>query len=81
MSKYVLVYEHEYGLDCYQLEFESSVDKPFPSELALAEHFGLNFEPAKGERLTTVTINNPDSCPRFTVEQFGTSSPCDSASL
>jgi len=73
VTKYVLVYEHEYGLDCYLFEFQPSGDKPYPSEFSLAEHFGLDFEPAKGERLTAVPINSPDSCPRFTADQIGRS--------
>ena len=79
MTKYVLVYEHEYGLDCYLFEFQPSGDKPYPSKLSLAEYFGLDFEPAKGERLTAVPINGPDSCPRFTADQIGTNQPCDSS--
>ena len=80
MTRYVLVYEHENGLDCFLFDYQPSKTRPFPSELALADHFGLDFEPAKDERLTVVSINNVESIPQFTADQIGKRNPCDSLS-
>lgn len=79
MSNYVLIYEHEYGLDCFLFEFQPDEARPFPSELALADHFGLDFGPAQNERLTVVSVNQVDPIPQFTAEEIGTHDPCDSS--